>query len=76
MDEENKRIEIDDLTRAAEELTPEEAKDVTGGATPVPTGSVKFIVDGVAPSTTGNTIGGSLAGDPVDPSRKMGDGSV
>ena len=74
MDDENKRIEIDDLPRAAEELTTEEADSVTGGAgTGVPQGSVTFTVDGTARATTGNTVGGSLADDTT---RKMGDGSV
>lgn len=43
MDDENKRIEIDDLPRAAEELTADEAKKVTGGR-----GTVTFSVDGIS----------------------------
>jgi hypothetical protein len=75
MADENKKIEIDDLPRATEELTNEEAKGVTGGVS-TPTGSVTFMVDNVNRATTGNTVGGSLADAPSDPSRKMGDGSV
>lgn len=73
MDDQDKRIEIDQLPRAAEELSDDEAKDVQGGT---------FYGTGVYKSTdsgrtwTGNTIGGSLSNDQLDPNRKSGDGSV
>jgi hypothetical protein len=74
MNDDEKRINIEDLPKAAEELTDEEAKNVEGGGfglTKAGPGTLQY--GNPAP---GNTIGGSLAVDPVDPSRKMGDGSV
>jgi len=68
MDDENKRIDIEDLPRAEEELTDEEAQNVEGGA-----GFMYFKDAPIVGEAKGNTIGGSLASDP---SRKMGDGSV
>ena len=73
MDDQEKRIEIDEIPRAAEELSDDEAKDVQGGT---------FYGPGVYKSTDGghtwsaNTSGGALANDQLDPNRKMGDGSV
>jgi hypothetical protein len=72
MSDEDKRIEIDDLPRATEELTAGEAEGVTGGGSSVPQGKVTFTIDNLG-ATRGNTVGGSLADDPT---RKMGDGSV
>ena len=83
MDENDQnRINIEDLPKAAEELTDEEAKNVEGGQF-YGTGVYKTTdagqtwtgntVGGSIGSVSGNTIGGSLAGDPT---RKMGDGSV
>jgi hypothetical protein len=64
MDDENKRIDIEDLPRAEEELTNEEAENVEGGA-----GLYRFYgdVNGDSAATKGNTIGGSLAGDVSNP---------
>ena len=73
MDDQEKRIEIDELPRTAEELSDDEAKDVQGGT---------FYGTGVYKSTdsgrtwTANTVGGALSNDQVDPNRKSGDGSV
>lgn len=67
MDEETrKRINIDDLPKAEEEISDEEAKNVEGGITKAGPGTLQYAVPG-------NTIGGALADDPT---RKMGDGSV
>ncbi len=73
MDDQDKRIEIDELQRTAEELSDDEAKDVQGGS---------FYGTGVYKSTdsgrtwTSNTVGGALSNDQLDPNRKSGDGSV
>jgi len=73
MDQESKkRINVEDLPRAEEELTDEEAKDVQGGLTKVGVGTLTLANS----NATGNTIGGAAGIDPSDPSRKMGDGSV
>ena len=67
----DKRIEIDDLPRSAEELTDEETKNVQGGLTKAGAGTL--VIGG---SATGNTIGGALSNDRLDTNRKSGDGSV
>jgi len=73
MDDQKKRIEIDEIPRPAEELSDDEAKDVQGGT---------FYGTGVYKSTdgghtwTGNTSGDALSNEQLDPNRKMGDGSV
>jgi hypothetical protein len=79
MDDENKRIDIEDLPRAAEELTDEEARNVEGGLTKVGPGTLTLTnsnvytpgntIGGSLGTTSGNTIGGSLAGDVSDPTR-------
>ena len=70
-DENEKRISIDDLPRAEEQLTDEEEKGVTGGGGlnfVLSDGSVKFnTVGGSLGASRGNTIGGSLAGDVSNP---------
>jgi hypothetical protein len=67
MDDDNRRIDIDDLPKAAEELSDDEKQGVTGGTPPgganfaLSDGSVKF-----------NTVGGSVGankGDTVDGTR-------
>jgi hypothetical protein len=81
MNDDEKRINIEDLAKAAEELTDEEAKNVQGG------GSDAFYGTGVYKSTdggqtwagntiggsrgtlSGNTVGGSLSGDPSNPTK-------
>lgn len=73
MENEKNRINIEDLPKAEEELTDAEAKNVQGGLTKVGVGTLAL---SNANTYSGNTIGGSLAGDPANPSRKMGDGSV
>lgn len=66
MNDDEKRIDIEDIPKAAEELTDEEAKKVEGGA---------FYGTGVYKSTdsgrmgAGNTIGGSLSVDPSNPNK-------
>lgn len=68
MDDENKRINIEDLPRAEEELTDEEAKNVEGGAGLFRLyGDVNGDRSAATDSTKGNTIGGSLAGDVSNP---------
>ena len=63
MDEETrKRIDIEDLPRAKEELTDEEAKNVEGGA-----GFMYFKDSPIVGEVTVNTIGGSLATDGSKP---------
>jgi len=64
MDDENKRIDIEDLPRAEEELTDEDARNVEGGA-----GLYRLFgdVNGDSLATKGNTVGGSLAGDVSNP---------
>jgi hypothetical protein len=64
MEDENKRIDIEDLPRAEEELTDEEAQNVEGGA-----GLYRLYgdVNGDSIATKGNTVGGSLAGDVSNP---------
>jgi hypothetical protein len=62
MDDQDKRIEIDEIPKAAEELSDEEAKEVQGGT---------FYGRGVLKSTDGgnswtastNTVGGTLSND-------------
>ena len=71
MSDENKRIDIEDLPRAEEELTAEDAQQVEGGA-----GLFRLYGDVNGDKLRGNTIGGSLADAPFDPSKKTGDGSV
>ena len=57
MNDENKRIDINDLPRAEEDLTDEEAKGVSGG------GGANFLfVDG----SVRNTVDGSLSTNKVD----------
>lgn len=79
MDEENRRIDIDDLPTAQEELTDEEAKNVAGGLTKVGPGTLTLTnsnahtsgntVGGSLGAASGNTIGGSLAGDVSNPTK-------
>lgn len=71
MDNEKKRINVEDLPRPEEELTDEEAKNVEGGLTKQGQGTLTLSSSNSL--TSGNTVGGSLANDP---SRTMGDGSV
>ena len=70
-----KRIEIDDIPRAAEELSEDEAKDVQGG-TFYGTGVYKSTDSGRTWTANTNTVGGALSNDQLDPNRKAGDGSV
>ena len=72
MDSDNKRIEIDNLPQAEEELTDDQARDVKGGATNTWNGPVTLGTS----SPIGNTVGGSLTNVQPDPTRKAGDGSV
>ena len=70
MSDENKRIEIEDLPRTEDELTDEEAKNVTGGHSggvnvAMADGSVRFVSGGIS----GNTAGGVLS---TDDSKKSG----
>ena len=71
MDEENKRININDLPRAEEELTDEEIKAVQGGLTKVGGGTLTL-----GSTSTSNTIGGALSSDLTNATLKQGDGSV
>ncbi|HZI86893.1 MAG TPA: hypothetical protein VFD48_08660 [Pyrinomonadaceae bacterium] len=71
MDNENKRIDIDDLPRSEEALTDEDAKNVQGGLTKVGMGTLVL-----GNAATSNTIGGPLSSDELDTNRKAGDGSV
>ena len=63
MDEENKnRVNIDDLAKPEEELSADEANNVTGGHSGgvnvlMADGSVRFV------KSTDNTIGGALTSD-------------
>jgi hypothetical protein len=56
MDEDNKRVDINDLPRAEEELTDEEAKNVQGGIMKEGQGTLRL-------SSSANVVGGSLADD-------------
>lgn len=78
MNDDEKRINIEDLPQAAEELTDEEAKDVQGGSSDsfYGTGVYKSTDSGrshsgntIGGSLGANTIGGSLSGDPSNPSK-------
>ncbi|HKO96479.1 MAG TPA: hypothetical protein VJU86_05790 [Pyrinomonadaceae bacterium] len=62
MDSENKRIEIEDLPRAEEELTDDEAKNVEGGA-----GFMYFKDAPIVGEVKVNTVGGSLSADKPKP---------
>lgn len=75
MNEDEKRINIEDLPKAAEELTDEEAKNVEGG-TFYGTGVYKSTDAGrttsgntIGGSLGANTIGGSLSVDPSNPNK-------
>jgi hypothetical protein len=79
MNDDDKRINIEDLPKAAEELTDEEAKNVEGGSGDAyyGTGVYKSTDSGrtwsgntVGGSLGSNTIGGSLSGDPSDPTKR------
>lgn len=77
MDSENKRIEIENLPRAEEELTDEEAKNVEGGAgfmyfkdSPIVGEVAGNTVGGSIGSAAGNTIGGALGGDVSNPIKR------
>jgi len=65
MDEETKnRVNIDDLAKPEEELSADEANNVTGGHSggvnvAMADGSVRFI----SSSISGNTVGGTLTTD-------------
>ena len=80
MNDPEKRIDIEDLPKAAEELTDEEAKNVQGGMdSRTGMGVLKSTdggrtwadntVGGSLGSASGNTIGGSLSGDPSNPTK-------
>jgi hypothetical protein len=71
MNDDEKRINIEDLPKAAEELTEEEAKNVEGGHKE---SAGHLILPGSNVRTSSNTIGGARADDPADP--RMRDGSV
>lgn len=73
MNEKEKRIEIDEIPRAAEELSKDEAKDVQGGTIRGP--GVYKTTDGGS-TWTANTVGGALSNDQLDTNLKSGDGSV
>ena len=68
MDEENNRIDIDDLPKAEKELTDEEEKNVQGGITKEGQGTLRL-----DSSASANVVGGSLADGRYV---KTGDGSV
>jgi len=62
MDDDNRRIDIDDLPKAAEELSDDEEQGVTGGGPH--TGGVNVVLaDG---SVRFNTVGGSLGANKTD----------
>jgi len=71
MDEENaKRISVDDLVKPEQELSADEANEVTGGHSGgvnvlMGDGSVRFVSGGIS----GNTVGGVLS---IDDSKKSG----
>ena len=68
MNDDNRRIDVDDLPKAAEELSDDEEKGVTGGG-PTAGGVQVGMSDG---SVRFNTVGGSLGankGDTVDGTR-------
>ena len=75
MADEDKRIEINNLQRNEEELTSDEAKEVTGGiqgnyiGTNI-TGLTGNTVGGSIGSAAGNTIGGALGGDVSNPIKR------
>ena len=71
MVEQDKRIDIDDIPRAQEELTDDEAKNVQGGLTKTGPGTLTL-----NNPTTATTIGGALGSDVLNTTRKSGDGSV
>jgi prepilin-type processing-associated H-X9-DG protein len=58
MDNDNKRIDIEDLPKAAEELSADEEKGVTGGG-PAIGGMNVCMADGSV--RLNNTVGGSLS---------------
>jgi len=62
MDDQDKRIEIDEIPKAAEELSDEEAKEVQGG-TFYGRGVLKSTDSGQTWTANTNTIGGSLSND-------------
>lgn len=76
MGDDDKRIEINDLQRSEEELTSEEAKEVTGGVVQgnyIGTnvgGLTGTTVGGSIGSTVGTTIGGALGGDVSNPIKR------
>ena len=79
MNEDDKRVNIEDLPKAVEELTDDEAKQVEGGIDSRPGSGILKSTDsgrtwantvgGALGSASGNTIGGSLSVDPSNPSK-------
>jgi hypothetical protein len=67
MDEDNRRIDIDDLPKAAEELSDDEEKGVTGGVgglnVVLGDGSVRNNAGGTLGANKGGTVGGSRTED-------------
>ena len=59
MDEDKKRINVEDLQKGEEELTSEDARGVQGGAR-------SNTIGGALRSSVGNTIGGATSDD-ADP---------
>jgi hypothetical protein len=75
MGDDDKRIEINNLQRSEEELTSEEAKEVTGGVQGNYIGTnvgglTGTTVGGSIGSAAGNTIGGALGGDVSNPIKR------
>ena len=58
MDDDKKRINIEDLAKPEHELTAEEAKEVQGGLTKIGGGTLIL-----GATSSGNTIGGALGAD-------------
>ncbi|HKO96477.1 MAG TPA: hypothetical protein VJU86_05780 [Pyrinomonadaceae bacterium] len=75
MGDDDKRIEINNIQRSEEELTSEEAKEVTGGVQgnfigTNAAGLTGNTVGGSIGSTVGNTVGGALGGDVSNPIKR------